>query len=95
METIRQNFEQNYCYIVFEGNEAPDKSGEFEKIISFLHALKKGVIGTDIHHDQKCGKIYLIVKLESEHSDSIVEELYHVELSKNFTLYIYGAHLTA
>lgn len=92
LEEIKKRFEHNYLYIIFEGTEVSENNEVFEKTNLFLRSVK-GVIEKRFYPNKKEGKLYLIVKLDLKHSDSILDELYSIEISKKFSFYIYGSRL--
>lgn len=92
MEEIRRKFDHNFFYIIFEGTEESRNSKVFKKINLLLRSVK-GIIEKEIYFSRNKDKFYLVIKLDPVYSDSILDRLYGIELSKKLTFYIYGAHL--
>ncbi|MFC1858584.1 hypothetical protein ACFL9U_11260, partial [Thermodesulfobacteriota bacterium] len=61
----------------------------FQEIDSYIQSVK-GVIEREVFFDKQKGKLYLVVKVDPEHSDNLIEELSSIDFSRDFPFYIYG-----
>jgi hypothetical protein len=90
LEKIKRGFDPDYCYIIFEVGTTSEKDEVFEKVILFTRSFR-GIIEKEIYYDKKKDRRYLLVKLEIENSDTLLEELSSIELSRELSFYVYGA----
>lgn len=86
---IKQGLDPACTYMIFEKPERTKKSIALREILSTFSLLKKEIFEHEFYHDEVGGKYYLVVKLDTDETDSIKQELLNSRLPKEIAFYVY------
>jgi len=88
-ESINDNLDPGYSYLIFEQNTLGKPRSNFRDIVDSLSVLKKGVIDYYYFSEKEDHKTCLVVKLYPKQKEKILMNILELSLSKDLNLYMY------
>jgi len=91
-EAIKQNFDPAFGYLVFEGKKARKGGEKFHEIVEVLSGFKHGKVEWQTCSDGLMKRAVLVVKVESGHEETVMDEIMDSGLRKDLRYFIYRSH---
>ena len=88
-DEIKQKFDSDSLYIIFEKMFISGEPDGFDEIISFFSKPDSKALKRFFCHDEDAEKIMLVVKLEPTNKEIIIQKLITMNMPNNINFYIF------
>lgn len=90
LNELRDLFQGEYCYLVFECRKNGAKENPFKLVNRKLSKFENWVIAKKVHQSKDGDSFILVAKIDPEQADTISNYFFNLIMPKNITLYVYG-----
>jgi hypothetical protein len=86
---IKERLDPNFGYLIFEKAVRSGQKRDFTEAMGLLD-LKEGVRKRAVYLDQERDRLFLVVKVDPEQTDTIVQKFLGTALPEGISLTVYG-----